>query len=206
MIAQVNLYHARFRKQHLLLSFRRMLLIAGISLLSIPALLIYDQQQRREIAAYSAALVHQYESMEKNWKNIQDTLNTRVIDQRLVAEASKLKTIFDYRTELLQLIHDSGFAAHDGHAGYSDYMIALARQHLPDLWLTHIDIAKNGTDLKIEGETRQAAAVTDYLQRLAKEPALSGTRLEIFKIDHDDAKATTSDPLHFIMATRRGSP
>jgi len=203
MIAQVNLYHASFRKKYLLLSRKRMLIIAGISLMIIPALLVYDQQQRREIAAYSTTLVHQYETMEKNWKKIQGTLRTKVTDQQLVSEARKLKTIFDNRIELLQLVKDSVFAPHNGQASYSDYLIALARQYSPDLWLTHIDVAKNGADLKIEGKTRNAASVTKYLQRLTREPTLAGTQLEIFKINHGDDKASASEPLHFIMATRR---
>ena len=95
MIAQVNLYHTQFRKKQLLLSFKRMLIIAGISLLSIPALLVYDQQQLHEISNYSSALAHQYKSMEKQWNTIQGAMNIKVIDQQMTAEASKLKTILN---------------------------------------------------------------------------------------------------------------
>jgi len=210
MTAQVNLYHARFRKKHLHLSFKHMLIIAGISLLSIPALLIHDHRQRQEIAAYSTALIHEYQHMERKWRNIQGNLIAKTIDKNLTAEADKLKAIFDYRIELLKLINDNGYDPHKNlpaHTSYSDYMVALARQHLPSLWLTHIGIVKDGANLEIEGETLDAESVTAYLERLTREPALSGTKLRIFKIEGDNEKhakpESSSGPLHFVIATSR---
>jgi Tfp pilus assembly protein PilN len=206
MIPQINLYHAQFRKKNTRLSFKRMLIIVALSLLTIPALLILDHQQRQQIATYSAALMHDYEHMEKQWTNIQENLNDNVVDNTLAHDFNKLKTIFDYRSDLIGLIDHSSFTPQNERVGYSDIMIALARLHLPSLWLTHIGIEKNGTRLQIEGETEASESISDYLSRLTKEPIFSGIGLEILKIENRSKKAASTNALHFVMATGMDNP
>jgi hypothetical protein len=66
--------------------------------------------------------------------------------------------------------------------GYSDILIALARQDLPRLWLTGIQIEGAGNDLVLRGRAYEAARVPQYLQRLSEEPVLKGMSFQTFGV------------------------
>jgi len=198
MTAQINFYHTRFRKKHLLLPLSRMLAIVFLATLSIPALLIFNNLQVQKIAGHSAQLQQDYSHMEAEWAKIQNTLAQKDTNTRLAAEATKLETILAYRSELMQLIRANGF---EPHKGYSDYLIALARQHIDKIWLTRIGITQNGSSLNIEGKTTDAVTLPVYLNRLSDEPTLSGIQLEILRLKHDSNTPAANTPLHFVVAT-----
>lgn len=98
------------------------------------------------------------------------------------AMAGELNTL-----EILTAAPESVYAAlerdtFENIKGYSDILIALARQDLPRLWLTGIQIEGAGNDLVLRGRAYEAARVPQYLQRLSDEPVLKGMRFETFGV------------------------
>jgi Tfp pilus assembly protein PilN len=98
------------------------------------------------------------------------------------AMAAELATL-----ESLTAAPDSVYAALERDSfndikGYSDILVALARQDLPQLWLTGIQIEGAGNDLVLRGRAFDAARVPQYLQRLSAEPVLKGMRFETFGV------------------------
>jgi hypothetical protein len=98
------------------------------------------------------------------------------------AMAGELNTL-----EMLSAAPDAVYAALDRDSfehikGYSDILIALARQDLPRLWLTGIQIEGAGNDLVLRGRAYEAARVPQYLQRLSEEPVLQGMSFQTFGV------------------------
>lgn len=201
MIEQINLYHACFRKKALLLSFSRMLIITLLAALSIPAMITLNTLQLKELEARSAALQVDYNRIQNEWKQISNLLSQQNKNSTLSSEAEKLKTILAHRTELLQFINNNSF---DNNTGYSDYLIALARQHSRNIWLSSINIIKNGAALRIEGKISHSTILPLYLQRLSKEPILRGTQFKTLEITrNNDSKNKSS--LNFVISSIAGS-
>ncbi len=203
MIPQINLYQPQFRRKHLRLSFSRMVMIGVATLLVIPLQAMINLNEIDKINNYANNVQQDYIKANFQWGNLQSRFAKNDGNQLLTAKEKKLKTILNHRAELLHLITDSQFVPHKDLSGYSAFMIAFARQHSPDLWLTNVDIVNNGDQIMIEGRSLNAQAIPDYLNRLSSEPILTGTQLEILKIDHGDSEAEHTGLLHFSLATYR---
>lgn len=198
MIEQINLYHARFRKKELLLPLSRMITIIFLSTLIFPALIGFNHLKMSELKKQSIRLHADYNKLENEWKVVRETLTKIEPDESLLSGSSKLNTILAHRTELLAFIENNSF---ENATGYSDYLIALARQHTQNIWLTSIAIAKNGTSLSIEGKINNSAALPLYLQRLENEPILAHTQFVTLKITRDSTDLSEKSPLSFIIAS-----
>ncbi|HET6787398.1 MAG TPA: PilN domain-containing protein, partial [Aquabacterium sp.] len=59
---------------------------------------------------------------------------------------------------------------------YSDYLIALARQSQPGLWITELNLRGQGSDLELSGRMLDPAQLPSYLGRLEQEPQFKGRR------------------------------
>lgn len=198
MTAQINLYHARFRKKHLLLPFSRMVIITLFAGLTIPAMIILNELETNKISNQSALLKNNYKNLESEWVKTKKNLAGKKTDKKLTAEITELKTILAHRSELIQLATNNRF---EQGKGYSDHLIALARQHTHNIWLTNINISKNGTDLSIEGKVNHAATLANYLKRLDNEPVFSGMQFGILRIKDNSKDRAPRQPLDFLIAT-----
>jgi len=201
MTAQINLYHASFRQKHLLLTFTRMLIIIGLSAMSIPAIIGLNYVQVNKITAHTSMLRDSYVRLESEWQKSRTKLSSNGSTPDIATQAIKFETILAHRTELMQFIRENSF---DKSMGYSDFLTALARQHTYNIWLTNVSILKNGTMLSIEGKINDSSVLPRYLQRLASEPVMAGRQFETLKISRDDDDKHGKTPLNFIVASTSG--
>lgn len=64
------------------------------------------------------------------------------------------------------------------HRGFADRLLALARAHVPSLWLQKIELGNGARPaLTLTGQTRDPAPLADYTVRLGAQPALRATML-----------------------------
>ncbi|HYA20433.1 MAG TPA: PilN domain-containing protein [Burkholderiales bacterium] len=66
--------------------------------------------------------------------------------------------------------------------GYSQYMLAFARQSVDGLWLTSFDIVGAGSEMVITGRTVRAELVPEFVQRLSREPVMKGKQFASLRI------------------------
>lgn len=59
---------------------------------------------------------------------------------------------------------------------YSDYLVALARQSLPGLWITGLSLRGQGADLELSGRMIDPEQLPPYLGRLQQEAQFKGRR------------------------------
>lgn len=113
-------------------------------------------------------------------------------------------TLTDHR-RALQLLR---VGAAGGDSGFSERLIALANQHLDGMWLDHIVLGStNGID-SLGGGTINAELIPQYLNQLASEPALRGTRINQFTITGknvaSEAGSATSSTIQFQATNTSG--
>lgn len=117
------------------------------------------------------------------------TLNAANADpKQLPTLQAQLKTLnatlADHR-RALQLLR---VGAAGGDSGFSARLIALAHQHLDGVWLNHIALGSaSGVD-SLGGGATDAELIPRYINNLAAEPALRGTRINQFEIERKPAE------------------
>jgi hypothetical protein len=72
-------------------------------------------------------------------------------------------------------------------AGYAEYFRALARQHVPGLWLTGVTIVGAGTEIGVQGRAMQPTLIPQYIGRLKLEPVMQGKTFASLDIARPDA-------------------
>lgn len=58
--------------------------------------------------------------------------------------------------------------------GFSRYLMGLARQSVPGLWINQLGIDATGKNLSLAGQTLRQEAVPEYVRKLKTEPAFAG--------------------------------
>lgn len=183
MKQQVNLYQPLFRKQEKIFSAKTMLQAAGIILIGMVLLYLFEswqiqnlktqvallQKQRDDNAAQVARLAQQFPEKKK------DPALARAVER----EQKRLKT----RQQVISTLQERALGNLDG---FSEHLAGLSRQRLSQLWLTRITIAQGGTDLALHGSTYQQEQLPQYLQNLSQEKAFLGTGFKHFLMSRSE--------------------
>ena len=86
-----------------------------------------------------------------------------------------------------QILHSLSKQQHDIGQGFSDHLAGLGRQQLKGLWLSSIELRAGGEEISLKGAMKHATLLPRYLQDLGKEPAFSGLRFQLMKIENSEA-------------------
>ena len=89
----------------------------------------------------------------------------------LVAELARLRAVEAGQLRITSAL-DSGQAGVT--RGYSDYLLALSRQTVAQLWLTSFSVGADGQALELGGRMTDPGRLPDYLRRLNAEPMFKG--------------------------------
>ncbi len=90
--------------------------------------------------------------------------------------------------------------------GYSGFLLALARQSQPTLWITGVTITGDSQDLEIKGRMLTPNALPAYLQSLQRESLFAGRRFAQLEVKALDATDERNDSLsEFTLRTRATS-
>lgn len=85
--------------------------------------------------------------------------------------------------ELQRLIGYLQVLAGQQRAGFVAPLTALAEQHPPhDLWLSHIQLSDGGSQMRLQGSSREQELLPQYLQRLGQSPVFKGREFARFDI------------------------
>jgi hypothetical protein len=77
--------------------------------------------------------------------------------------------------------------------GYSDYLMALGRQTLPNVWITGMAVRGDGSDLVLVGRTNDVGALPAYLRKLGQEEHFRGRRFAQFEIGRPASDTSAAD-------------
>lgn len=200
---QVNLYNAAFEKRRELLSLPGLavawsgalvLVVAVLALLSMRSTSLQEQLAREtsERAAAQSQLTQ---------------LTAQIASRKLSpAQAEELKNLEADLANRKQVMHTLGDGVIGDTKGFSEYLIAFARQSFDGLWLTGLSVANAGRDVVVEGRALAPDSVPNYVQRLNRELVMRGhvfSELQMSRPEEKSADKTQSTPafIEFRLAT-----
>ena len=199
MTQQVNLYQPILRREKKVFSAVTMLQTLGAIALVMVAMFAFSRWQLSELQAERASLQAQEQKLAAQVTEISRTTQARPESRELRRQLDLARREEQLKQRLSVLMQRSpGGAAR----GFSDAFAGLARQRLDGLWLTGIEIHKEGAtrDVVLRGYTAQAALVPQLVQQLGREQAFQGLRfrqMRVYQPENDN-----NNSLAFELSTR----
>lgn len=189
MTAQINLYNPALRARREYITATTIAL--GLLLVVVGIVLVYGYYQWRV-----AQLTQESVAVETDLKMRQDQMavladevarvrHSKAVEQQLADAEAMLRGREAVATVLSTGVLGSA-------QGFSDYLRAFARQILPGVWITGLDIAAGGTAIRIEGRTTGADQVPAYIKRLTGEKSLQGRSFTTLEIHQPEAQDSAS--------------
>lgn len=112
------------------------------------------------------------------------THESRTAPLDVEARIKVLEAELTARTRAIDLI---GSGAIGRRTGFAARLEALSRRHVEGIWLDRLTLAGSGQTMILSGATLDANLVPRYLQSLAADPALAGTRFDELVIEEPAA-------------------
>lgn len=208
MSQQVNLYQSAFRKQRRKFSAATMLQATVLMVLGIGFLYGYTYWQVRQLRTDVAQTDKQLASLTKRLDETMSQFGERLQSKDLQAQVQKLQQQLLEKQNLQQILQSAQFNT----VGFSGYFIAFARQRVPEVWITGLDIVGAAERLTLSGRSTNPELVPRYLQKLSAEARLSGIQFQSFQMTRvaADSKsgampyvefmAKTADPASLVIA------
>ena len=188
---QVNLYHPIFRKQEKKFSAKAMLQASAVVVGGIVLMYAYSAWQLDSLRQHSAQIDREMAAATKQIEQMGKQLASRKADPALQAEIKRLEALADAGQRLRGILQRERFG---NTVGFSNHLIAFARQHVAGVWLTGVSIQGGGADLTVEGRTTDPELLPKYLQKLSAENSLSGTQFQTFVMNRPDEEPTEGKP------------
>lgn len=180
MRQQINLYQPIFSEARKPLSGLTVGTGLVVIIIGLIALSIHTQLRVNRVTAQVEQLQEQQTQAETSLAEATATLNERLNPAVVEARVKRLTASLDERTRALQLLK-SGAAGQT--TGFAARLEGLARRHVEGLWIDDLMISGTNGSMSIGGATLNVDIVPTYLQSLAKEPVLAGTRFDEFLIE-----------------------
>ncbi len=191
----VNLYQPIFREQAKVFSSRAMVEGVAVILLGIIVFYVYGLWQT---ASLNEQLQAAQERQQQTAQQVLKLAQQYPVREKDPALAQRVKHLSDeVRMKQLVLARLADRKAGNT-AGFSGQLTGLARQRLPQMWLTHIDIKQGGEFLDLEGSTLRPEQIPQFIQRLALEPAFAGLDFKYFMMDRPEKQPHL---INFILLT-----
>lgn len=189
MSQQINLFRPIFRKQQRKFSAAAMAqagaAIAGGVLIIYALLAWHVGSLRNEMRATEASLT----TATQRLQTVSQKLGAAATQPAIDREIATLEQQIAAHARVQEILSRGLFT---NTAGYSDYFLALARQHVPGIWITGVDITGAGESVMLAGRAADPAQVPRYMQRLGDESALAGKEFQVFLM----ARPVPKDPSH----------
>ena len=199
MTVQINFYHDKFRKKDILLSASRMMTISGITLVTFILIAVFSNWKMTQISHDLEQLRGNYAQLNAKKIAIDSLLKKETSVSALDFQLQKLEAIINNREPLKEILKKGFFKVNHG---YSDYMLALARQHIRGMWLTDISMIDAGDNISMSGKSYEPVLLAQYLTKLSSETVLSGTEFQFLSMEREmDENETPERSIGFTIST-----
>lgn len=199
MSQQVNLYQAAFRKQRRKFSAATMLQATVLMVLGIGFLYGNTYWQVRQLRTDVAQTDTQLANLTKRLDETMSQFGERLQSKDLQAQVQKLQQQLVEKQNLQQVLQSAQFNTQ----GFSAYFIAFARQHIPEVWITGLDIIGAADQMVLSGRSTNPELVPRYLQRLSAETRMRGIEFGSFQMTRvaTDGKSGAAPYVEFMAKT-----
>lgn len=193
----INLYQAEFRPARVVFRASQMLTALGLLLLGMLAVHGWGVWQSRELTAHVHQVRQQTETLEARLATLVRPAAPAVPDAALTAEIQRLESQLAALTRLEQALRSGALGST---RGWSAHFEALARVHVPGLWLTGVHLEGGSPDLTLRGRCLDGHAPARYIALLRREPQFAGLAFASLEITAPETKAESADPMSPALA------
>lgn len=190
---QINLFQPIFRKERKLLSFRVLMQASGVVLTALMLMYGWGAWQVREMRADLAQLQGQLEQRNAQLASLGAQLAQSKPDSGPQQELARLEQEMLARQKVVNALLQ---ARENYRKGVSPYLESFARQTPAGLWLTGFTVQNGGAGLVIRGSALQPELVPSFVQKLAAETTLSGTRFGLLQMQREEKKNSVDFTLY----------
>ncbi len=200
MSQQINLFQPAFRKEPKRFSATTLLYACSVVLVFIVLLYGIGYWQLRGLRTELATVERQQTALAARLDEVGRKFRPSAKTQFLEKEIARLEALIAAKSGVREILERGVFANTEG---YSEYLLAFARQHIAGVWLTGFGIAGAGERLTLKGRTTVPELVPQYMQRLAKEQKLAGIEFQIFRMARPQNEASKGSPafVEFLATT-----
>lgn len=195
MNQQINLYQPMFRKQRVVFSARTTLALA-LGFLGLLAIWWWLLEQRVDSLANQ---LERQQTLEQQLSERVSRLGSELSDQQpdpvLVDEVERLRQRVGALQSSRELVRQRIPAQP---TAISERLAALGRQHPPGLWLTGIEIARNGREISLHGRVLNSPLLPEFLDRLGDEQVFSGQSFRQLRLQQPE---DSGPGLQFLIST-----
>lgn len=202
MSQQVNLYQPIFRKEKRKFSAATMLQATVLMVLGIGLMYGYTYWQVRQLRDNFSQTDKQFVSLTKQLDEVTRQFGERLQNKDLQAQVQKLQQQLTEKQNLQQVLQSAQFNTQ----GFSNYFIAFARQHIPEVWITGLDIVGAAEQLTLSGRSTNPELVPRYLQKLSAETRLSGIEFRSFQMTRVAADGKSGAPSYVEFVAKTADP
>ncbi|MFT5444208.1 MAG: MSHA biogenesis protein MshI [Myxococcota bacterium] len=158
--------------------------------------------QNHQLAAELAAHETRQQSVNRQFEELENQHAGLVLEGTPVDPLASLKGDRNRVARTLRSLENIGG---DRREGFSKYFSGFARQIVPELWLTRIEVLDGGDALSIHGHALSPKRVPQLLRRLREEESFSGKTFSLFRLDSNEKTGRMDFSLES-QSIQEGSP
>jgi Tfp pilus assembly protein PilN len=184
---QINLFNPIFLKQKRHFSALTMAQALAVVLVGVLAMYAFQVRQNQTLARVLAQADQELEARSSQITRFGKEFSTQGASRSLGEQLAAAETRLAERRSLLD---DVKTGVGGDVEGYSRYLTALARQTMPGVWLTGVDIGGKSSTLVIKGRALDSALVPAYMRALNRAAPLAGRRVDELRLTAKETPAS----------------
>jgi hypothetical protein len=196
MTQQINLYLDELRERTDPLDAKHIgigVIVLLAVLAAVSAGLVW---QARQVEGRVAGLQRERDTVQAELNRQQERLQSLRADQDDDQRLQRLRAELAAKQRLVDYLESGRFGTRDG---FSEWLQALARNRVEDLWLERVQLRAGGQHLRVAGHALVPETVPAFLGGLAEQEAFNGYRFRTMRIDRSDE----GERLEFLLASDR---
>jgi hypothetical protein len=202
MQQQINLYLKIDRKK--IDRFNVATVLAGAAALAVLLLLVSAgigisnaalQQQLVQRQSELEALKREVESSREALRQLSDVRELDNAIARLERDAQLKRRVIGKLASMPE----------EANGGFSGLLAALGEAPVAGMWFTSISFDDGGESVALKGESRTPELLPEYLQQLSSQPAFSGRRFSVLRMQQQAAAEGKANILAFELHSNRAS-
>lgn len=199
MQQQINLYQKIDRKKadrfNVVSVILGMVAVAALLLLACAGIGISNQALQQQLLQSQAELDATRKEVESSRENLRQLSDVRELDEAIVRLEREAQT-------KRRIIGKLAAMPEEANGGFSGLMAALGESPVSGMWFTGISFEDGGEHVALKGESRAPDLLPVYLQQLSKQPAFSGRRFSVLRMQQHTETENAVAALGFELHSR----
>lgn len=203
MSQQINLYQPIFRKEEKKFSTVAMLQSVGLVAAGVAVLYAFTFWQTASLKSELQRADQEHAAVSKRLADATAKFGQRQGPNPLDAEIARLESEIAAKQQIQAVLQRGVFS---NTSGFSNYFVSFARQRVPGVWLTGIDITGAAEQMALSGRTTDPELVPRYLLKLSSEKTLAGIAFKTFQMNRPEPDAKNPETLFVEFQAKTANP